>query len=414
MREYPALTEKFTALSPVLNEPARRLWAATAALALGRGGISAAARATGLSRPTIYTGMEEIHTGTVATPRGSNERVRGPGGGRQKRPMHDPTLRHDLEALVAPTTRGAPPSPLRWTCKSVRKLAAELQTQGHQVSPQLVSALLHAADYSVPGARKPHEGGQHPDRNAPFEPLNARVQDVQRRGQPVIAVDATKQARLGDGKHAGRAWHPAGHPPGVRVYDFVDEERGKAIPYGVYDVGATRGGVSVGVDHDTAACAGATIRAWWRQMGAALYPRAKELLITADGGGSNRIRARLWQVELPRLADETGLRIAVSHLPPGTSQWNQSEHRMCCHITAHWRGPPLLSREVIVSLMGSPRSATGLRIQAALEAGQSPIGIKVSAGEMEAMRRERSDFHGEWNYTILPPKRPSARRGVNT
>lgn len=224
------MTEKFKTLSPVLNEPARRLWAATEALALGRGGISAAARATGLSRPTIYAGIEEIHTGTVATPQGSYERVRRPGGGRKKRSLYDPTLLHDLDALVEPTTRGDPPSPLRWTCKSVRKLAAELQTHGHQVSPQLVSALLHAADYSLQGARQTREGGHHPDRNAPCEPRNARVQDFQRRGQPVISVDAKKKERVGDFKKAGRAWHPTGHPPEVRVYDFVDAELGKAIP----------------------------------------------------------------------------------------------------------------------------------------------------------------------------------------
>jgi hypothetical protein len=413
MREYTALTEKFKALSPVLNEHARRLWAATEALALGRGGISAVARATGLSRPTIYAGIEEIHIGTVTPQRGSDKRVRRPGGGRKKRILHDPTLLHDLEALVEPTTRGDPQSPLRWTCKSVRKLAAELKTHGHQVSPQLVSELLHAADYSLQGARKTREGGHHPDRNAQFEHLNARVQDFQRRGQPVISVDAKKKELLGDFKNAGREWHPTGHPPEVRVYDFVDEELGKAIPYGVYDIGANLGWVSVGVDHDTAAFAVATIRAWWCQMGSAMYPRAKELLITADGGGSNSARARLWKAELQRLADATGLRMVVSHLPPGTSKWNKIEHRMFCHITANWRGQPLLSREVIVSLIGSTRSSTGLRIQAALDAGHYPIGIKVSASEMEAIRLERSDFHGEWNYTILPHKRPRARREAN-
>ena len=259
------MTEQFKTLSPVLNEHARRLWAATEALALGRGGVSAAARATGLSRPTIYAGIEEIHTGTVATPRGGHGRVRRQGGGRKKRPRHDPTLLHDVEALVEPTPRGDPPSLLRWTCKSVRKLAAELTMQGHQVSPQLVSELLHAADYSLQGTRKTREGGQHPDRNAQFEHLNARVQDFQRHGQPVISVDAKQKELLGDCKNAGREWHPTGHPPEVRGYDFIDEELGKAIPYGAYDVGANLGWVSVGVDHDTAAFAVATIRAWWRQ-----------------------------------------------------------------------------------------------------------------------------------------------------
>jgi hypothetical protein len=270
MREYTALTEKFKTLSPVLHEHARRLWAATEALALGRGGLSAAARATGLSRPTISAGMAEIHTGTVTIPRGRDERVRRPGGGRKKRTVHDPTLLHDLEALVEPTPRGDPQSPLRWTGKSVRQLAAARTTQGPQVSPQLVSALLHAADDRFQGTRKTRAGGHPPDRNAPCEPLKARVQACQRRRQPGMSVDAKKTELLGDFKHAGRAWHPTGHPPAVRVDDFVEEERGKAIPYGVYDGGAHLGGVSVGVAHATAAFAVATLRAWWPQMGAAM------------------------------------------------------------------------------------------------------------------------------------------------
>ncbi len=413
MREYSALSEKFKTLSPVLNEHARRLWAATEALALGRGGLSAAARATGLSRPTVDAGIEEIHTGTVATPRGSHERVRRHGGGRKKRTTHDPTLLRAWEGVVEPTTRGDPQSPLRWPCQSGRTLAAELKAQGHRVSPQLVRELLHAADYRFQGARTTREGGHHPDRNAQCEPLKARVQDCQRRSQPVSSVDAKQKELLGDFKNAGRAWHPTGHPPEVRVYDVVDEELGKAIPYGVDDVGANLGWVSVGVDHDTAAFAVATIRAWWRQRGSARSPRATELRITAEGGGSTSARARWWKAELQRLADETGLRMAVSHLPPGTSKWNKIEHRMFCHITANWRGQPLLSREGIVSLIGRTRSSTGLRIQAALDAGQYPLGIKVSAVEMEAIRLERSDFHGEWNSTILPHKRPRARRGSN-
>ncbi|MBM3223627.1 MAG: ISAzo13 family transposase [Candidatus Tectomicrobia bacterium] len=410
MQEHTSLTEKFKTLRPVLNEHARRLWAATEALALGRGGISAVAHATGLSRPTIYAGIPEIQTGTVAIPPKRAERVRRPGGGRTQRTTQDPTLLHDLEALVEPTTRGDPQSPLRWTCKSVRKLAAELQTQGHHVSPQLVSELLHAADYSLQGTRKTREGSQHPDRNAQFAHRNARVQAFQRRGQPVISVDAKKKELLGDFKNAGREWHPMGHPPDVRVYDFVDTALGKALPYGVYDIGANLGWVSVGVDHDTAAFAVATIRAWWHQMGAAMYPRAKALLITADSGGSNSVRTRRWKVELQRLADETGLRLAVSHFSPGTSKWNKIEHCMFCHITANWRGRPLLSREVIVSLMGSTTSTTGLRIHAALDAGHYPLGIKVSAAELAAICLERSAFHGEWNYTILPHKRPRTRR----
>jgi len=410
MREYTAWTEKFKALSPVLHAPARRLWAATEALALGRGGLSSVARATGLARPTISAGIEESHPGIVTPPRGSKKRGRRPGGGRKKHILHAPTLRHDWAAWVEPTPRGDPQSPRRWTCKSVRQRAAELKTQGHRVSPPLVSAWRHAADYSVQGARTTREGGQHPDRNAHCEHLNARVQALQRRGQPVLSGDAKKQARLGDCKQAGREGHPTGHPPAGRGEDFVEEELGKAIPAGVYDLGANLGGVRVGVDHETAAFAGATSRAWGCQMGSAMYPRAKELRITAAGGGSNRARARRWQAALQRLAEETGRCRAVSPLPPGTSKWNTSAHRMVCPSTANWRGQPLLSREVLVRLIGSTRSSTGLRIQAALDAGHYPMGSKVSTSEREARRLERSDFHGEWHYTSLPHKRPRARR----
>jgi transposase len=410
MAEDRSLADKLAALRPVLTELARRRWAATEALAFGRGGISAVARATGLSRKTIRTGIREMRTAEGAASPPETTRLRRPGAGRKHRAAQDPTLLGDLETLVEPTTRGDPQSPLRWTCKSVRRLAVELQAQGHQISPQLVSELLRAAGYRLQGARKTREGAQPPERHAPFEHRAARVRDFQNRGEPVIAVDAKTKALVGDCKNAGRAWHPHGQAPQVRVYDFVDAELGKAIPYGVYDLHATVGWVSVGVDHDTPAFAVATIRAWWLHLGTAMYPQATELLITADSGGSNSARARLWKRELQRFADESGLRVSVSHVPPGTSKWNKIEHRMFCHITAHWRGQPLESREVIVSLIGATTTTKGLRIQAARDAGQYPTGVKVSDAEMTALQIERSGFHGDGNYTMLPHRSPRSKR----
>ena len=402
MTDHLPITKKFKALGPVLTEQGRRLWAATEAMVLGRGGVSLVAQATGLSRPTIYAGIQELRGESAVIPGRGQGQSRRAGGGRKRRVEHDPTLLADLEALVEPTTRGDPQSPLRWTCKSVRRLAEELRAQGHQVSPQVVGNLLHEADYSLQGTRKTREGGKHPDRNAQFEHIAARVRDFQKRHQPVISVDAKKKELVGDFKNAGREWHPKGQPPPVRVYDFIDPQLGKAIPYGVYDVRANMGWVSVGVDHDTPAFAVATIRAWWLQMGSQMYPKAQELLITADSGGSNSTRARLWKLELQRFADESGLRVCVSHLPPGTSKWNKIEHRMFCHITANWRGKPLESLEVVVSLIGDTNTPAGLRIQAALDAGPYPKGIKVSDAEMKKLQIDRAQFHGEWNYTILP------------
>ncbi|HEX9870098.1 MAG TPA: ISAzo13 family transposase [Candidatus Tectomicrobia bacterium] len=413
MGEYTSLAEKFEALRPVLNELARRRWAATEALAFGRGGISAVARATGLSRTTIRAGIHEIRSGACKAVVPEMTRMRRPGAGRKCRAAQDATLLGDLETLVEPTTRGDPQSPLRWTCKSVRRLAVELQAQGHQASPQLVSELLHAAGYSLQGVRKTREGDQHPDRNAQFEHIASRVRDFQHRGEPVISVDAKKKELVGDFKNAGREWHLQGQAPQVRVDDFVEPVLGKAIPSGVYDLHAKVGWVSVGVDHDTSAFAVATIRAWWLQMGVAMYPKAKELLITADSGGRNSARARLWKRELQHFANESGLRVGVSHVPPGTSKWNKIEHRMFCHITANWRGKPLESREVSVSLMGATTTAQGLRLQAALDAGPYPTGVNVSDAEMEALRIKRAEFHGDWHYTILPHRRPRAKRQAN-
>lgn len=400
-----AIQSKYEALRAGMNEAVRRRWAAAEARALGRRGIRLVAQATGLSLPTVRRGMRELRQGIPL----EVFRARRPGGGRRKLTAKDATLLADLEALVDPATRGDPTSPLRWTCKSTLKLAEELHNQGHGLSAHTVGEILHRQGYSLQSNRKTREGAQHPDRNAQFEYLNARVKEFQGRGSPVISVDAKKKELVGDFKNAGREWSPKGQPPRVRVHDFVDKELGKALPYGVYDVGANEGWVSVGVTHDTPAFAIATIRTWWLEMGRVRYPKAKELLIIADSGGSNSARARLWKVELQHLADEMGLRMAVSHLPPGTSKWNKIEHRMFCHITHNWRGRPLESREVIVNLIGGTTTAKGLHIQASLDMSNYPTGIKVRNEDMEALNLERDDFHGEWNYMLLPksPNPPS-------
>jgi hypothetical protein len=398
-----SVAARYAALRPYLDERRRRLWAAVEARSLGRGGVTAVAAATGLRRNTVATGLRELEAaGRSEGP--ADERVRSPGGGRKGLATHDPTLLRDLEDLVEPLTRGDPMSPLRWTCKSTRQLAAELTAQGHPASHQTVAALLVGLRYSLQGTRKTKEGASHPDRDAQFAYLNAQVQAFQDRGQPAISVDTKKKELVGDFANGGREWQPAGHPEPVRVHDFVDPDLGKAIPYGVYDLAANQGWVSVGTDHDTPAFAVASIQRWWERMGRPTYPDATELLITADGGGSNGRRARLWKVELQRLADETGLRITVGHLPPGTSKWNKIEHRMFCHITENWRGRPLVSHEVIVQLIGHTTTRAGLSIRAELDAQSYPTGIKVTDAELAAVRLEPADFHGEWNY-IISPKR---------
>jgi len=407
MSEVATIRAKFESLRPFLDERRRRLWAATEALALGRGGVTVVAQATALRRNTIQAGIRELQTrAPVAAGEpvlaGPDRRVRAPGGGRKALTAHDPALLRELEALVEPVTRGDPMSPLRWTCKSTRQLATELGRQGHRVSHQTVAELLHALDYSLQGNRKTKEGTAHPDRDAQFTYLNAQVRACQERGQPVISVDTKKKELVGDFKNGGREWRPAGQPEPVRVHDFVDRELGKAIPYGVYDLATNQGWVSVGTDHDTPAFAVQSVRRWWEEMGRPVYPQATELLITADGGGSNSSRARLWKTELQHLADETGLRITVCHFPPGTSKWNKIEHRMFCHITQNWRGRPLVSHEVIVRLIGSTTTQAGLTIRADLDPGTYPIGVKVTDAALAAVRLEPADFHGDWNYTIVP------------
>jgi hypothetical protein len=399
-RTAAATGQRFAELSPVLDERGRRLWAAAEARAIGYGGVSLVATVTGVSRRAIHAGLQELAAGaTTFMPRG---RARRPGGGRKPLTQLQPRLKEALDALVEPTCRGDPESPLRWTCKGVRRLARELQRRGFRVGRQKVAELLHELGYSLQANRKTREGSQHPDRDAQFEYIAARVQDFQARGQPVISVDTKKKELVGDFKNGGREWRPNGKPEEVRVHDFLDQRRGKAIPYGVYDLTANAGWVSVGTDHDTAEFAVEAIRRWWRHMGQPLYPSALELLITADGGGSNGGRSRLWKVGLQRLADESRLGVSVCHFPPGTSKWNKIEHRLFSQIAVSWRGRPLTTHEVILQLIAGTRTETGLWVRAELDNNRYPTGIKVSDRQLATVNLHRADFHGEWNYTINP------------
>jgi transposase len=403
MSDLDPLRSKYELLRPFMDERLRRLWAAAEATALGRGGITRVAAATGISRQTIRAGLRELRDGSpVSAAPPSRRRIRRPGGGRKPLTEHDPTLLHDLDALVEPTSRGDPQSPLRWTCKSTVQLAAQLQRQGHRIGPRKVAHLLHQLKYSLQGNRKTKEGTSHPDRDAQFRHIEARVRAFQEQGQPVVSVDAKKKELVGDFKNGGQEWQPQGHPEEVRVHDFEDKQLGHAIPYGVYDLTANQGWVSVGTDHNTAAFAVETLRRWWQQMGAEAYPEATQLLVTADGGGSNHHQSRLWKRGLQQLADETGLRIAVCHFPPGTSKWNKIEHRMFAQITQNWRGRPLVSHEVIVSLIANTTTTTGLRIRAELDPTPYPTGLKVSDAELAGVQIQRETFHGEWNYGIAP------------
>jgi hypothetical protein len=398
MDERTGIKERFARVAERLDERTRRLVAASEALALGWGGISATARATGLSRAAIRHGIAELQGAPAADP----GRIRRPGGGRKKTVELDPSLPSDLEALVEPTTRGDPEGPLRWTCKSVRKLAAELQARGHRVSHQLVAELLQAAGYSLQANRKTREGGDHPDRDAQFAHIAATSGDYLAQGDPVISVDAKKKELVGDFKNGGREWRPKGEPEEVRVHDFPVPGVGRVTPYGVYDLAANAGWVSVGIDHDTAAFAVASIRRWWQEVGRARYGQTRRLLITADGGGSNGSRVRLWKLELQSLADATGLTITVCHFPPGTSKWNKIEHRLFSFITQNWRGQPLVSYAVILSLIAATSTATGLTVESTLDTSSYPAGRKVTDEEMTTIQIQRDEFHGEWNYTISP------------
>jgi len=391
--------KKFEHLAGVLDERGCRVWAAVEAEALGYGGQSIVAKATGLSRTTLHSeGLEKAQD----PPANHRIRIRKEGGGRKKLTQQEPKLLSALEALVEPTTRGDPESALRWTCRSTRQLAAALKAQGYRIGHQTVASLLDDLGYSLQGNQKTTEGSSHPDRDAQFKYIQRRVEEFQSRGQPVVSVDTKKKEHVGDFKNNGKEWRPKGNPERVRVYDFVDKTLGKANPYGVYDTTANVGWVSVGVDHDTAEFAVETLRRWWEKMGLSQYPVATELLVTADGGGSNGTRVRLWKVALQRLADQTGLRISVCHFPPGTSKWNKIEHRMFSYISLNWRGKPLISHEVIVNLIAGTTTRTGLKIQAELDTNVYPKGIQVTDKELEKVQIQKADFHGEWNYTILP------------
>ena len=397
------LRAKYRALAPVLNERARRIWAATEARAAGRGGITLVSRATKISYSTIVRGLNELKSGEDA----ESGRVRRRGAGRKSALEKDPQLLADLEALVEPTASGDPESPLRWTSKSVRKLAEHLQLRGHAVSHQLVAELLSGAGYSLQANRKTREGTEHPDRDEQFRYINRQVGRLQTDAQPVISVDTKKKELVGDFKNTGKQWRPKDNPDLVRVHDFLIPENGKAIPYGVYDLTRNAGWVSVGIDDDTASFAARTILRWWRKMGHPVYPRAHTLLITADAGGSNGPRVRLWKWELQQLADRTGLTITVCHFPPGTSKWNKIEHRLFSYISTNWRGQPLVSLAVIVTLIPSTQTAAGLRVRSELDKHSYPDRQEVSDEQMSKINLQRHRFHGDWNYTIHPQRRES-------
>jgi len=395
------IRRKFRMVAVELDERRRRQWAAAEARDAGWGGISLVARATGLSRPTIMAGLKELELSSKSRAAVA-ARVRSPGGGRRMLTQSDPGLLDALEQLIDPATRGDPMSPLRWTCKSTDKLAEELTRQNHPISDRTVAMLLKQQGYSLQANRKTREGSSHPDRNAQFEYINRQVMAFQRRQQPVISVDTKKKELVGEFKNAGKEWQPKGEPEKVGVHDFPDKKWGKAIPYGIYDMICNEGWVSVGIDHDTAEFACASIQRWWNEMGSARFPRASELLITADGGGSNSSRNRLWKKSLQDLAEELGITLKVCHFPPGTSKWNKIEHRLFCFITKNWRGRPLTTYEVIVNLIASTTTKTGLVVRAALDSRQYETGIKVTDEELGLLRLTPAKFHGEWNYSIKP------------
>jgi Rhodopirellula transposase DDE domain len=398
MVDSTAIRARFVVLSPHLDERGRRSFAAGEARAAGYGGIAAVSRATGIAASTIGRGLKELACGSGL----SADRVRRHGGGRKPLVATNATLLDDLLALVSPSERGDPMSPLRWTCKGLRRLAAELGARGHKISHTVVGELLRQQKFSLQANRKTREGDSHPDRDAQFAHISARVTRALAEQQPVISVDTKKKELVGDFKNAGREWYPQGEPEAVRVHDFLIKELGRAVPYGIYDVAANAGWVSVGIDHDTAAFAVQTIRTWWHSVGAKRYPNARCLTITADGGGSNGSRVRLWKRELQRLADELGIEISVHHFPPGTSKWNKIEHRLFSFISMNWRAKPLVSYRVIVDLISATTTDTGLTVRCELDTNAYPKGIVVPDCEMDALNLIRDEFHGEWNYKLRP------------
>jgi transposase len=395
-----SVSARFKSLGPTFDEKSRRLWAAAEALSAGRGGIVSVHRATGISRSTIYQGITDLEH-----PEKLEEhlaRTRSPGGGRKKTVDVNPELQSALEALVEPITRGDPESPLRWTCKSLRVLAGELKAQGYPVSHSMIGELLHDMGYSLQANRKTSEGKQHPDRNEQFEFINLLVEEHLEKGNPVISVDAKKKELVGNFKNVGREWRPKGAPEQVNVYDFLSGAKGRATPYGVYDIGKDEGWVNVGADKDTSVFAVESIRRWWNAMGQVNYPKATELVITADGGGSNGSRIRLWKTQLQGFCNEIQIPVTVSHFPPGTSKWNKIEHRLFSFISMNWRGKPLTSFETILNLISSTTTRTGLTVRAEIDLNEYPKGIKVSDAQMRMIDISRHEFHGEWNYTLSP------------
>jgi hypothetical protein len=393
-----AIGDRYRAVAGELNERQRRVWAGAEALSHGRGGQAAVIRATGISHETVARGMREIQAGETI----EAGRVRRKGGGRKALTETDPTLLEDLERLVSEEARGDPESPLRWTAKSVRALAGALREGGHEIHFTSIAKHLRALGYSMQANRKTKEGSNHPDRDSQFQHINAKVATALAAGEPAVSVDTKKKELVGDFKNGGQEWRPKGDPVEVRTHDFKDKELGKVNPYGVYDLAADEGWVSVGIDADTAAFAVASIRSWWVQLGKARYPDAKTLTITADCGGSNGNRTRLWKTELQRLADETGLELSVCHFPPGASKWNKIEHRLFSFIARNWRGQPLVSRQAIIELIGATTSNAGLKVYARLDENEYERGIKVSDADLATVNLARDQFHGEWNYVIKP------------
>lgn len=395
------IRRKYRIVAPELDERRRRQWAAAEARDLGHGGVSLVAQATGLARSTIHAGLRDLRASSRERQRTAAQ-IRRPGGGRRPLTATDPALLSALVALIEPTTRGDPESPLRWTCKSTAQLAGELTQQRHPVSPRTVATLLTQAGYSLQANRKTREGTAHPDRDAQFHYLNALIACCQRDGEPAVSVDTKKKELVGDFKNAGRVWRPVGQPARVRIHDFLDPAHGKAIPYGVYDLANNEGWVSVGIDHDTAEFAVNAIRAWWTRMGRRRFPHARRLLITADGGGSNGPRSRLWKWALQRLADDLGVTLVVCHFPPGTSKWNKIEHRLFSFISQNWRGIPLVTHQAIVSLIAATTTRTGLRVKAALDTRRYQTAVPVPDDVFARLKIAPHTFHGDWNYTITP------------
>jgi len=396
------IRRQYESLSPIMDERMRRQWAGAEARGLGWGGVTTVSLATGLARNTVAAGMADLSQRSGQPPEAGGLRIRRPGGGRKRLTQTDPELPEVLRALVDPATRGHPQSPLLWSSKSTSKLAAELARQGHPVSDRTVATLLKAEHYSLQANRKTQEGSSHPDRDAQFGYINQQAILALKEGRPVVSVDTKKKELVGEFRNSGQEWHPRGKPQMVNVHDFPDPKMGKAIPYGVYDLANNEGWVSVGTNHDTAEFAAASIGRWWREMGRQRFPNARRLMITADGGGSNSSRSRLWKVALQDLADELKLELQVCHFPTATSKWNKIEHKLFCFITKNWRGRPLTSYQAIVNLIASTTSTRGLTVRAALDEHEYPTGRKVTDKELAAVNCTPAEFHGEWNYTIRP------------